>query len=153
MWCVPTCSPLVRRRLARFSTFALRLDTLFRLYQPAAYWMILICLLVKPAIYYIFGLYRRLWAYASMSELKLISLSVTVASVVVTTIITLLDATQLLNVPRLILPIDWLLSLVAIGGFRFSLRLVAEGRNSNTRPLPGNVRRMLVMGAETRVHW
>jgi len=133
--------------VAVLGAFALRLDTLFRLYLPVAYWMILICMLVKPVIYYMFGLYRRLWAYASMSELKLISLSVTVASVVVTTIITLLDAFKLVNVPRLIPPIDWLLSLVAIGGFRFSLRLLAEWRNSNTRPLPRNVRRMLVVGA------
>jgi len=132
---------------AVMGAFALRLDTLFRLYLPVAYWMIVICLLVKPAIYYIFGLYRRLWAYASMSELKLISLSVTVASAVVTTIVMVLDASQLLNVPRLVLPIDWLLSMVFIGGFRFSLRLIAEARNTNAKPLPRNARRVLVVGA------
>ena len=133
--------------VAVFGAFALRLDTLFLIYLPVAYWMVLICLLVKPPIYYMFGLYRRLWAYASMSEMKLISLAVTVASVTTTAIIMVLDASQLLNVPRLIPPIDWLLSLVAIGGFRFSLRLIAEARNTNTKPLPHNARRMLVVGA------
>jgi FlaA1/EpsC-like NDP-sugar epimerase len=132
---------------AVLGAFALRLDELFRLYLPVAYWVIVICLLVKPAIYYLFGLYRRLWAYASISELKLITLSVTVASAVVTIIITILDASQLLNVPRLIPPIDWLLSLIAIGGFRFSLRLIAEAHNTNTKPLPRNARRVLVVGA------
>ena len=132
---------------AVLGAFALRLDTLFRLYLPGAYWMILICLLVKPAIYYMFGLYRRLWAYASMSEMKIISLAVSVASVAVTAIITILDASQLLNVPRLILPIDWLLSLVAIGGFRFSLRMIAEARNTSTKPLPRSTKRVLVVGA------
>jgi len=133
--------------IAVLGAFALRLDTLFRLYLPIAYWMIVICLLVKPVTYFLFGLYRRLWAYASMSELKIISLSVTVASVVVTAIILVLDVSNLLNVPRLILPIDWLLSLVLIGGFRFSLRLIAEARNASTKPLPGNARRVLVIGA------
>jgi len=132
---------------AVLGAFALRLDELFRLYLPVAYWVIVICLLVKPATYYLFGLYRRLWAYASISELKLIALSVTVASVVVTAIITILDASQVLNVPRLIPPIDWLLSLLAIGGFRFSLRLIAESNNTNTKPLPLNARRVLVVGA------
>ena len=133
--------------IAVFGAFALRLDTLFRLYLPVAYWMILICLLVKPAIYYLFGLYRRLWAYASMSEMKLISLAVTVASATATAIIMVLDASQILNVPRLIPLIDWLLSLVAIGGFRFSLRLIAEARIASTKPLPRNTKRVLVVGA------
>ena len=133
--------------IAVLGAFALRLDTLFRLYLSGIYWMIAICLLVKPFIYSLFGLYRRLWAYASISELKIISLSVTVASAVVTAIIMVLDAAQLMNVPRLILPIDWLLSLVFIGGFRFSLRLIAEARNANTKPLPGYARRVLVIGA------
>jgi FlaA1/EpsC-like NDP-sugar epimerase len=109
--------------------------------------MIVICLLVKPAIYYMFGLYRRLWAYASMNEMKLISLAVTVASAVVTAIIMVLDASQLLNVPRLIPPIDWLLSLVAIGGFRFSLRLIAEARNASAKPMPHHASNVLVVGA------
>jgi FlaA1/EpsC-like NDP-sugar epimerase len=132
---------------AVMGAFALRLDDLFRLYLPVAYWMVIICLLVKPTIYSIFGLYRRLWAYASINELKQISLSVTAASVVVVIIVVILDASQLLNVPRLVLPIDWLLSLVFIGGFRFSMRLFAEGRNSNTKPLVRNTKRVLVVGA------
>ncbi len=34
-------------------------------------------------VYYLFGLYRRLWIYASIQEMKIIALAVTTASIVV----------------------------------------------------------------------
>ena len=57
-------------------SFALRLPLgpLFIYYLPQALWMMVIALLVKPAVYYIFGLYRRVWAYASTKELRLMNL-------------------------------------------------------------------------------
>lgn len=127
--------------------FALRLDTLFYLYLPVAIWMVVISLLIKPAIYYLFGLYRRLWAYASTNELKVISIAVTAASVVVSAVMIALDTIQVLNAPRLIFPIDWLLSLVAVGGFRFSIRMIAEARNASAKPLAGKAGNVLVIGA------
>lgn len=127
--------------------FALRLDTAFMAYLRAIPWVVAISLLVKPVVYYFFGLYRRLWAYASMNELKLISIAVTTASVIMAVIVTLLDATRLVNVPRLVAPIDWLLSLVAIGGFRFALRVLAETRTAQKRPVAGKPGQVLVIGA------
>ena len=54
--------------------FALRLElgALFFYYLPSAYWMIGIALVVKIPIYFLFGMYRRLWGYASTKELRLI---------------------------------------------------------------------------------
>jgi FlaA1/EpsC-like NDP-sugar epimerase len=127
--------------------FALRLDDAFILYGQAMIWVIITALLIKPMVYFLFGLYRRLWAYASMNELKTISIAVTTASVVVTGIIMIINGLRLLNVPRLIGPIDWLLSLVVIGGFRFSLRLIAESRSTNTKTRSGKSRKVLVIGA------
>lgn len=127
--------------------FALRLDTAFMAYIWAIPWVLAVSLLVKPVVYYLFGLYRRLWAYASMNELKLISMAVTTASVFVTVVVTLLDATRLVNIPRLVAPIDWLLSLVAIGGFRFALRIIAETRTAHKRPVAGKPGQVLVIGA------
>ena len=127
--------------------FALRLDDAFILYGRAMIWVIIVALLVKPVVYYLFGLYRRLWAYASMNELKIISIAVTTASVVLTSLVTILNAIRLVNVPRLIGPIDWLLSLVVIGGFRFSLRMIAETRSTNIKERSGKSRKVLVIGA------
>lgn len=127
--------------------FALRLDDAFPLYSRAIVSVIMVALLIKPVVYSLFGLYRRLWAYASMNELKIISIAVTTASVVVTGIVTILNAIRLVNVPRLIGPIDWLLSLVVIGGFRFSLRMISESRNTSTKTRSGKSRKVLVIGA------
>ncbi|TLM97371.1 polysaccharide biosynthesis protein, partial [bacterium] len=50
-------------------------------YLPSALWMIGAAVILKPFIYYLFGIYRRMWSYASVSELKLIIAAVTTASV------------------------------------------------------------------------
>lgn len=135
--------------VAALGSFALRLDIgpLFIWYLPQAYWFVAIALIIKPGIYYVFGLYRRLWAYASTQELRLIIAAVTTASVGVSIVVVVLRAMQVLpNFPRGVLPIDWLLSLVLVGSFRFSLRLLAD-----TRPSPaernGRMRRTLIVGA------
>ena len=61
-------------------SFALRLDVSeLPFYFPAALMMCAVALLVKIPIYYSFGLYRRLWVYASTSELRLITVAVTTA--------------------------------------------------------------------------
>ncbi len=135
--------------VAALGSFALRLDIgpLFVWYLPQAYWFVAIALLMKPGIYYIFGLYRRLWAYASTQELRLIIAAVTTASVGVSVVVVILRAMQVLpNFPRGVLPIDWLLSLVLVGSFRFSLRLLADTRPS-TAERNGRMRRTLIVGA------
>jgi FlaA1/EpsC-like NDP-sugar epimerase len=120
---------------------------LFVFYLPQAYWLIAIALIVKPIIFYSFGLYRRLWAYASTQELKLIIVAVTTASVLVSVVVVVLRAVQVLpNFPRSTLPIDWLLTLVLIGGLRFSMRVYAESRSSNNES-HGRSMRVLVVGA------
>ena len=135
--------------VAVLGSFALRTDLgpLFVFYLPQAYWLIAIALIVKPIIFFSFGLYRRLWAYASTQELKLIIVAVTTASVLVSVVVVVLRAVQVLpNFPRSTLPIDWLLTLVLIGGVRFSMRVYAESRSSNIESR-GRSLRVLVVGA------
>ena len=52
-------------------SYALRLELTdsFFIYLPSAYWMIGAALIIKPAAYYFFGLYRRMWIYATTREL------------------------------------------------------------------------------------
>ncbi|HEX7621442.1 MAG TPA: nucleoside-diphosphate sugar epimerase/dehydratase [Anaerolineales bacterium] len=127
--------------------FALRLDTNFYAYLPAVYWMIAISLAFRLSIYHFFGLYRRLWAYASINELLLIVMAVTAASVAISAIMLTLLITRLLYFPRMVLLIDWLLSLTGVGGFRFSLRLISENRSANAKPLARKANKVLVIGA------
>ena len=139
--------------VAIIAAFALRLEgDRVSDYIQSFYWMVLISVLIKPVVYYFFGLYRRLWAYASINELTLISTAVSVASavfsaVMLTLYITRVNTTRILNFPRAVLPIDWLLSLVGIGGLRFSIRLLAEGRSASKTPMPRKARNVLIIGA------
>jgi FlaA1/EpsC-like NDP-sugar epimerase len=118
-------------------------------YLPSAYWMLGVALVVKPVVYYTFGLYRRMWLYASMQELKLIVVAVTAASVFVSLGMVILAIVGVFyGFPRAVLVIDWLLSVLTVGGLRFSLRLMAETRNAsggaqgNGKPQP-----VLIVGA------
>ena len=110
-------------------SFALRLDVgQLPFYFPAVVLMIIIAVAIKIPTYFFFGLYRRLWIYASTGELRLITIAVTTASVLTSGIMAILIVTGnvLPGMPRSALGIDWLLSLVLIGGSRFALRLLAE---------------------------
>lgn len=128
-------------------SFALRLDVKeLPFYFPAALVMCAVALTVKIPVYYFFGLYRRLWIYASTSELRLITVAVTSASVLTSGVMLLLISLGwiLPGMPRSALGIDWLLSLVLIGGSRFALRILAE---QNTPSRAGKARRALIIGA------
>lgn len=136
--------------VAALGSFALRTDLgpLFIYYLPSAYWLMAVSLAIMPLVFHLFGLYRRIWVYASIQELKLIVLAVTTSSVLVSLVIVVLRAVQVLPYfPRSTLPIEWLLLLILIGGVRFSLRVISESLPSqNGGGLPAT-RRVLVVGA------
>ena len=130
-------------------SFALRLDVgQLPFYFPAALMMCAVALLIKVPVYFSFGLYRRLWIYASTSELRLITVAVTTASVLTSGMMLLLISTGLIQpgMPRSALGIDWLLSLVLIGGSRFALRILAE-QSSVPREALREAKRVLIIGA------
>jgi len=129
-------------------SFALRLDVEeLPFYFPAVLLMSGVALAIKIPVYYFFGLYRRLWIYASTGELRLITTAVTTASVLTSGVMFMLIVTERVvpGMPRSALGIDWLLSLVLIGGSRFALRILAE------QTLPpragGRGKRTLIIGA------
>lgn len=128
-------------------SFALRLDVSeLPFYFPAVLIMLAVALLVKLPVYYFFGLYRRLWIYASTGELRLITAAVTTASVLTSGVMLVLISLGLVlpGMPRSALGIDWLLSLILIGGSRFALRVLAE---QNTSSSNGKTRNALIVGA------
>jgi len=109
--------------------------------------MIVVALIIKPLVYFRFGLYRRLWAYASIHELKLIAIAVTTASIIVSIIVSLISTVMVAkDFSRLVLVIDWLLSLLAVGGLRLSYRIISESQLTS-RGIKTRVRRVLIAGA------
>ena len=139
--------------VAVLGSFALRLEigSRFVFFLPQALRMIVLALMIKPVIFYFFGLYRRLWVYASVRELRLIVTAVTAASILLSIAVTLMLFYQIrqpgyLGFPRMVLVIDWLLTLILVGGLRFSMRVLAESRTRlNGHQTSG--KRVLVVGA------
>jgi FlaA1/EpsC-like NDP-sugar epimerase len=126
----------------------LNLEQLFLDYIPAFLWMTLLALLIKPFIYARFGLYQRVWAYASIAEMKLIILSVSVASFSLAIVLYALYYFRVFSPFALSLPVfDWLISLGAVGGLRFGLRLLAENRSSVEQVAGVKARKALLVGA------
>jgi len=126
----------------------LNLEQFFLDYLPAFFWMLLLALLIKPWVYRWFGLYQRVWSYASIEEMKLIIRAVTAASVLVAAVIYALYFFRIFSPFALSLPIfDWLLSLAAVGGLRFGLRLLAENRKALEQASGLGLRKVLVVGA------
>ncbi len=132
-------------------SYALRLEwsATFFVYRPSLYWFIGAALLVKPVVYYLFGMYRRLWMYASVQDLKLIATAVTVASAAVSAVMmTLFFQGAFYGFPRSTLIIDWLLSLVTAGGMRFISRILAESqKSSSVQNASHPSKRILIVGA------
>jgi FlaA1/EpsC-like NDP-sugar epimerase len=108
-----------------------------------------LALIIKPIVYYFFGLYRRMWVYASIPEIKLIFFAVTTASVILTIpMLFFLYGRVFFAFPRSVLVIDWILSILMVGGQRFSFRVFSEGlRRSNPAKRAEVVKRVLVIGA------
>lgn len=140
---------LVLTAASVLGAYSLRLEfgAQLAIYLPSAYWMLGASLLIKPLVYYFFGLYRRMWAYASVQELKVIIAAVTTASVPVAMVIFTASSNGAFEgFPRSIPFIDWVLSLVMIGGSRLVVRVFSESQK--TTPGGGGFKRhVLIIGA------
>jgi FlaA1/EpsC-like NDP-sugar epimerase len=109
----------------------LELIAIFPTYQYSLIWMLTAALLIKPLVYFFFGIYRHVWRYASIRELVVIFSAVTTASMILSAVmIGLFAAGTFFGFPRSVLVIDWLLSMALIGGVRFVFRVLAESATS-----------------------
>ena len=127
----------------------LELSPSFYTYLPSAMWLLVASIIIKPLVYYFFGLYRRMWLYASVPELKLILAAVSAASVLVSTVMVgMFSLGVFTGFPRSVLVIDWLLSLLTVGGLRFTMRLLAEYRVNGSQGKQDRIgKRILIIGA------
>ena len=96
-------------------------------------------LFVRLASFYGFGLYHRLWRYASINELLAICSAVTVSSVIIFAYLYIVGST----VPRSIQLLCWFLNIGFIGTSRLVLRIVHYWRQKRTRECT----KVLIIGA------
>lgn len=135
--------------LAAFGAFALRFDWRFYLERHEFLPYLALALVVKLPTFYLFGMYRRLWRYATVSDLIAIATAVLMSSIVVALVVAVaLWLRPALEVSRAIVFIDALLTLVCVGGVRLSVRILADARSKgNDGGEQKAQRRVLIAGA------
>src|SRR5450756_551357 len=134
--------------IAAFGAFALRFDWLFLQYRPEFVVYLLAALILKPLVYFPFGMYSRYWRYGTAQDLIAIALAVSASSVVMAVFVGAGRATG--HVPdfaRPVLMIDWLLTLALAGGLRMSVRIVGDARETRHKSVPSDVKNVLIVGA------
>ncbi|HUO44192.1 MAG TPA: nucleoside-diphosphate sugar epimerase/dehydratase [Burkholderiales bacterium] len=77
---------------------------------------------LQAALFLMFGLYRGIWRFASLPDLKRILAAVVVAAIAIPAVFVMLQIT----VPRSVLIIDPLLLVLLMGGSRFAYRMWKE---------------------------
>ena len=102
--------------------------------------LLLPAVLINLASFYLFGFYRRVWRYASLDEMMLIVLAVSVGLGG-----TFLYSLYIGMLPRSSYIIAWFLLLFFVGGSRISVRLLADYLLRS--PEKGKKRKALIAGA------
>lgn len=105
--------------------------------------VILLFVLIKISIFYIFDLYRGLWKYASIPDLVRVLKSNFFGSSIVILVMVLID-TQLIY-SRSVLVIDFILTFFFISGFRLFYRIFLQFIQVNDNKNP-NGKRVLFIG-------
>ncbi|MDR2874795.1 MAG: polysaccharide biosynthesis protein [Methylobacillus sp.] len=82
---------------------------------------------LQALIFWRFGLYRGMWRFASLPDLRRILLAVGVAALAVPVVLLMLQSGRVL-VPRSVLVLDPILLLLLMGGSRFAYRWWREHR-------------------------
>lgn len=137
--------------IVAFAAFALRFDWRFYTEREEFLSYVAAALVVKPTVFFCFGMYRRYWRYASVPDLIAVLL-VSAASLVAMGVVVAagLIYDPLVEFSRAVLLIDGLLTFLVVGGVRLSVRVVAESQPRTSRrppPSAGRAKQVLVVGA------
>jgi len=118
---------------AAVSAFVIRFDTFLVWPHLAQGWFLIpLAIIIRPALFYLFGLYRRMWCYASVNEALSIAGAVLAGSMIMTILIFGLGFPSgiVKNFPRSVLVIEGMLSFLFTGGTRFSLRILRRAKSN-----------------------
>jgi len=133
-------------------------EDLFSQYSSYIMWYTLLVVILKMIMFWVFGLYRRVWKYASLKDMTAIIEALLLSSVILIGVFYLVFylLSYPINIsglnisftleyfPRSVLIIDFLLSFILITISRFSVRFFNELRFGNPRT---RKKRVLIVGA------
>jgi len=135
--------------IVTFAAFALRFDLHFYTTRHEFLPYLAAAVVIKPIVFYPFGMYRRYWRYASVPDLVAVLLAASASFVAMGIFVA---ARQIYNPPfefsRAVLFLDGLLTFLAASGVRLSVRVLGESREKARDAQRGAVgKRVLVVGA------
>lgn len=133
---------------------SLRLDSAlgfiltFERYQADLLLVTLLFMVIKLTVFLSGGFYKHYWRYASIDELSNVAV-LTGSSVILQTLaFAVLKSLSILSLPRSLPFLDGLLTLLIIGGIRFSVRAIERRKRQNETSERRDLRkRALVVGA------
>jgi FlaA1/EpsC-like NDP-sugar epimerase len=143
--------------LAVWAAYGIRFGFLFIQFRTEFWFFMAAALLIKPATFYLFGLYRRYWRYAGYWDIVAVFLANCAASIVLMLVMYGLLMTPqpgaipprgfITGLSRSVLALDWLLTLSMTFGCRASVRAVAETMQVLPRQHLSPAKHVLIVGA------
>jgi FlaA1/EpsC-like NDP-sugar epimerase len=139
--------------VAAYGAFVLRFDWLFMGLRHEFLPYLIAAVVLKPFVFYGFGLYARYWQYASVADMTAVVLATSASAVIMAVVVGLERWAAISNeFPRSVIFIDWLLTLVIIGIIRASMRVLSDQRTRIQKRSASGVRkepdkRVLIVGA------
>jgi FlaA1/EpsC-like NDP-sugar epimerase len=115
-----------------------------RLYLSHALRWLAVLLVVRTVVHAWMGLFHGLWRYSGARDLIALVKASVVSTAVFALLVTLFGPQGL---PRSVIIMDWLGSIVIVGGVRFSIRAVREIAVHAAKPPPEGRKRLLIVGA------
>lgn len=104
--------------------------------------------IIRISCFFVFGLYNRIWKYASVGELIGIFYAVSVGSLVNITVAYFAMKGGNFPLPRSVFILSWMLNILLIGGSRLAWRLFVERNLNFIRVISKNGERaVLIVGA------
>ncbi len=135
--------------LALFTALIIRFDNIDNIpvnYLESFYSLTVVFTLIILICFYFFGLYNRLWRYASIGELVTVIVAVSVGIAINISLSYFLIEGGGLPLPRGVFALYWLLSIMLIGGSRLFWRLLVDNDfKFNNRHIGGKP--ILIVGA------
>jgi FlaA1/EpsC-like NDP-sugar epimerase len=130
--------------LAWIAAYALRFNFEIPTYFVDAMWRNLFWVIpLQAVIFHGFGLYRGIWRFASIPDLRRIALAASTVGVAIPALLLMLQ--RLNEVPRSVLVLHPLLLVLVMGGSRFLYRAWKDGHLISPRQLDAEP--VIVMGA------
>jgi FlaA1/EpsC-like NDP-sugar epimerase len=134
--------------LAYLLAYLLRFDpTIPARYEELLGQSIAFVVVGKLIVFWLLGLYHKLWRFTDGKDFEAIIRAVVVASFILVGVFYLIPPRVAVDPPRGIIALDFLLTLVLVGGTRFVVRAVLERRPFRGVFTRKGAREVLIIGA------